>query len=563
MTSPRKIVVGGLVLALCGSSLGCAGSPLRNMLSWNPTRDYKSLDELDAEKGEADAAESRVAQTADEKPTFGQRFASWTSFGKDAPAGAETESASEVADARDTDRSKVAGTSVADANVESPESKDRPFPFSGRSRKVTSDPFLTADEQNSHELPGDSVAGKSGRASKTTSSGLNSEGTESSGAKDKAERGRFASLPAEGDVIESSIRRTSAQTEQLFADWNPDSVVPSSSDAALQETEDDETAEPLITPSTRGRVAAESTGTVDDLEALLAKENPFASAATNLTDEQAVFGHQPRYETRQTSRKAESGVAGKSETMANAFDSLLAAGTQTAAASNSAAGTISTAANDRVGRVGQTAVSASTQAFDALFGNAAAAAGEARDSINQAAESDPLLAAGVTVAQSLTADSGFAWKDASAGSVVSHKPTASSGREPTDATAPLPPLFDNSDRVTGVDRVTGQRVAGADTVGGGSESSRSPLTIPPVHAASTSRVVGSDAGFASADPFFDDELPTAAAPTVAKAHSTPTFSVFGALTSLSLRTVGLIFGCIIVAILLFAPGRKKSVSTGR
>lgn len=72
MTQSGKLINSGLALVLISSS-GCAGNGLRNMFSRNDTAGYKTLEELE---------EERLAAEQNSDDESGPRFASWLPFGK-------------------------------------------------------------------------------------------------------------------------------------------------------------------------------------------------------------------------------------------------------------------------------------------------------------------------------------------------------------------------------------------------------------------------------------------------------------------------------------------------
>jgi hypothetical protein len=89
MTQSAKLINGGLALVLISSS-GCAGNGLRNMFSRNETAGYKTLEELE---------EERLAAEKNSEDESGPRFASWLPFGK--KNAEETESIAAADDAVD------------------------------------------------------------------------------------------------------------------------------------------------------------------------------------------------------------------------------------------------------------------------------------------------------------------------------------------------------------------------------------------------------------------------------------------------------------------------------
>lgn len=157
MTQSGKLINGGLALILISSS-GCAGNGLRNMFSRNETAGYKTLEELE---------EERIAKenSADES---GPRFASWLPFGKKTADESEA-----IADA-------------GDAVEESEEAVKRGWwknPFR-RQETIEADPFLE------NELPTEVVvAGKNDAKAKAeeTASAVKAKTTkEIAAAKDQA-----------------------------------------------------------------------------------------------------------------------------------------------------------------------------------------------------------------------------------------------------------------------------------------------------------------------------------------------------------------------------------------
>ena len=86
MTQSGKLINGGLALILISSS-GCAGNGLRNMFSRNETAGYKTLEELE---------EERIAKENSDDES-GPRFASWLPFGK--KTAEETEAIADAGDA--------------------------------------------------------------------------------------------------------------------------------------------------------------------------------------------------------------------------------------------------------------------------------------------------------------------------------------------------------------------------------------------------------------------------------------------------------------------------------
>lgn len=563
MAAPRKVLVGGLALALCGSSLGCAGNPLRNMFGWSRTSDYKSLEELEAEeRGESKSA-ALAADSSEAKPTFGQRMASWSPFSKADPtdvdsaiAADDTTAAKSAADSRSEDQ--VAATD------ETPATKSPLFPFGGRNKSVEPDPFLTIE---------DSKSTRAMAAEKTESLVSGTDAVKKGAAAVAKNEDRFASLTDREDAMDSKIRRTSAETEQLFADLAGDPKSNGTAAGKPDESESEDVAEPLIKADSRDRRTAASQKPVDDLEALLGKENPFAAAPPKhpLSSQTAkAAAASPQSASPQSAGTKSPG------TSVSAFDRLISA----AAAARPVpevqpATTVVSAASDRAARIGQTAANASVDAFDALFSTASSAVAETEASVRKAAETDPLAAAGVAVAQSLTDDTAFAWKDSAAKTALPEIQSSAAGwwnattsgaadkvarsvlpngRAAGQMQAPLPPVLAHNDAA-----LQGRSSAdGSDTA---RSSYGSTLTIPPVHTASSARIVDNASGFSQDDPFFAEELQSTSA--VASLHSTPSVSVLGKMSGVSLRTIGLLLGCIIVAFLLFAPNRRKSVSTGR
>lgn len=97
MTQSGKLLNGGLALILI-SSTGCAGNGLRNMFSRNETAGYKTLEELE---------EERIAAEKNSEDESGPRFASWLPFGK--KAAEETEEITADDTVADSDEAKKDG----------------------------------------------------------------------------------------------------------------------------------------------------------------------------------------------------------------------------------------------------------------------------------------------------------------------------------------------------------------------------------------------------------------------------------------------------------------------
>jgi hypothetical protein len=129
MTQSAKLINGGLALILISTS-GCAGNGLRNMFSRNETAGYKTLEELE---------EERLAAEKNSDEESGPRFASWLPFGR--KNAEETES--------------IAAADDAVAESEGPKKSGwwrNPF---RRQEAIEADPFLE------NELPTEVVvAGK-------------------------------------------------------------------------------------------------------------------------------------------------------------------------------------------------------------------------------------------------------------------------------------------------------------------------------------------------------------------------------------------------------------------
>lgn len=128
MTQTVKLINGGLALILISCS-GCAGNGLRNMFSRNETAGYKTLEELE---------EERLAAEKNSGSESGPRFASWLPFGKKSAEEAETVAAADDAVAKDD------AVARNDAAAESEEGKKSGWwrnPFR-RQESIEADPFL-------------------------------------------------------------------------------------------------------------------------------------------------------------------------------------------------------------------------------------------------------------------------------------------------------------------------------------------------------------------------------------------------------------------------------------
>ena len=158
MTQSAKLINGGLALILISSS-GCAGNGLRNMFSRNETAGYKTLEELE---------EERLAAEKNSDDESGPRFASWLPFGK--KTAEETESIAAADDA-------------VDESGESRKSGWWSNPFR-RQETIEADPFLE------NELPAEVVvAGKkeaNAKAEEVASTSKTKATNDVAGVKDKA-----------------------------------------------------------------------------------------------------------------------------------------------------------------------------------------------------------------------------------------------------------------------------------------------------------------------------------------------------------------------------------------
>ena len=174
MTQSGKLINGGLALILISSS-GCAGNGLRNMFSRNETAGYKTLEELE---------EERIAKENSDEES-GPRFASWLPFGK--KTADETEA---IADAGET----------ADVAEDSKKSGWWKNPFR-RQETIESDPFLE------NELPTEVVV-----AGKNTAKAKAKEATETASAV-KAETAKDIAA-----VKDKAVKTVSATTESAVTE---------------------------------------------------------------------------------------------------------------------------------------------------------------------------------------------------------------------------------------------------------------------------------------------------------------------------------------------------------
>ncbi len=189
MTQSAKLINGGLALILISSS-GCAGNGLRNMFSRNETAGYKTLEELE---------EERLAAEKNSDDESGPRFASWLPFGK--KTAEETESI-------------AAADDVVDESGESRKSGWWSNPFR-RQETIEADPFLE------NELPAEVVvAGKKeaeAKAEEVASTAKTKATNDVAGVKDKAVKtvsAATAEVEEEDDLLVEKFEKHFQQTTE-------------------------------------------------------------------------------------------------------------------------------------------------------------------------------------------------------------------------------------------------------------------------------------------------------------------------------------------------------------
>ncbi len=247
MTQSAKLINGGLALILI-SSFGCAGNGLRNMFSRNETAGYKTLEELE---------EERLAAEKNSDDESGPRFASWLPFGK--KTAEETESI-------------AAADDVVDKSGESRKSGWWSNPFR-RQETIEADPFLE------NELPAEVVvAGKKeakAKAEEVASTAKTKATNDVAGVKDKAVKtvsAATAEVGEEDDLLVEKFEKHFQQTTESTtntADEGSDLIVAGIGGAAVASKKK------AVTSADSGNNAADKK--LAELEELLAAKKAAAA----------------------------------------------------------------------------------------------------------------------------------------------------------------------------------------------------------------------------------------------------------------------------------------------
>ncbi len=228
MTQSRKIVASGLALCLF-SSFGCAGTGLRNMFSRNETEGYKSLAELEAEEAQREAK----GKDADSQ---GPRFASWLPFGKKATDDSEAVASNDSTE--DSDETTKGGW------WQNPFRKNEP---------VDSDPFLTQDQ------PEEKIAGKEKSADRKTREAI--AAADSKGEKSSKEKVTDKEAPVKA-VSKTSKKSSAADDAAENEEKDEDSLLVEKFEKHFQQN------------------TAEAVDAVDDAEPLIVAGKTKANAKT-------------------------------------------------------------------------------------------------------------------------------------------------------------------------------------------------------------------------------------------------------------------------------------------
>ncbi len=604
MSASRKLVYSGLAMLVCASGAGCAGSRLRDMFASGSPSDYKTLQEIaeDERRQTEGSSSSAVAgtETTADKPALGTRLSSWSPMKKNTPA-AEESAGSAVADTK---------AAEASGDTKLPNPFDSLLARGNRRKELEADPFLerpgTETAKKSAKVQSEAerlaeldalAASKSEKVTQKTSTGKT---TADKALADKPLGGKPVAdqLADTKSAEKKTVRNTAAakapvskkaaenpfENEELLAALDP-------------EGQADSAAEPLIQSKKK---PSHSTGNpAADLEALVSRHNASrgesagvrkASAVTvedsvdkedSGEDYQEMFrALQADFETSAEESSRENAVAlsdkkaGRSGTQARDFDALLSGDSQATASAARRVRKI-TPVNGQV-------VQETSQEKSADFGKTAKSAGRlsktvlaANQLLVQADKSqtgnaelfdgkDPFAQVGLADVKAHADQEGFQWKQASDAEETLRQASLTSA-EATGFAASETPEKSGSESEdswgSGFAKNSHRTVSDDSSFAAFASSQDRSGAVAPTRTVSMSRNPGfEDDPFQSAS--FHTGLETTPGP-VAAVDGTPVVKLGGPLTRISMRTWGLIFGGIIVAILLFAPRRNKPVHAER
>ncbi|MFO0426768.1 MAG: hypothetical protein ACK526_09415 [Planctomyces sp.] len=612
----RHTVSAAVLFSLISSVPGCAGSRLRNFVTGNSTADYESLAVIEDDHRNAKSSDS-VASAKDNdsqesedpsepaaKPKLTERLASFSPFRKEDKASEETSTAKDESSSEDAE-------STADADEKS---SKRLFSL-GKSRKsAKEDPFLTtvSAETSEEETQSEDEETDASETEKT--------------AQKKSALGDIASKTASLEAeLEDSGKDLSKDTQDVFAqltgtDKSAEDATPKDTGSDFDEFLAD--GGPESDSSGPGSDSGESEGESADTDSI---EKEFAKAESEdssdfysaMMKESGAAGALDVAKRKATAFEEEiESEESAATSAAAAFEELTTESKNPAADSEGEldfAETAEALVNDSAKQLKkQTQVAGkktSGNSFDDLFSKASETASAVMDTADASAAaagdsaeggSDPFEAAARKMTKRVANDSGFNWKKASDTAKAVTDTAATADRMWGDAkkasnaiSVPSPianhsegkaaqnsgnsPFYEDRSSKRSPDGLASHRQQAAKSSGDLSDS-RAGLSIPPIHVASASSGSGSsvqggdgDSGQAdsslSGDSFFSAapaSMTTQADEGDAAAPVMPaSLTLAQRLRTLSVRTWLLILGSVVVAALLFAPGRRKGTTVSR
>lgn len=253
MSSARKLACGGLALVICTSSVGCAGSRLRNLVAWSPTSDYKTLEEIQAADQEPHDAEPAL-----EKSPLSTRLAALSPFS----------SAKENDKDRDNEKDKESDSAEKSLAANAPGQEgggrlDRFLALATGRKSIQADPFLELDKATDPDSTSPSKVAQSDpqtepnpEQGKPLAARMVSQTTRdaSDGATASSETDRFFAELTGEPAARDTQAASAAGPGQVSRNSRKTVAVPVKQTAGLGET-------------------ADSDAAVDDLESLLAESS--------------------------------------------------------------------------------------------------------------------------------------------------------------------------------------------------------------------------------------------------------------------------------------------------
>jgi len=612
-TISKSLVCGSLTLLFCGSMCGCAGSRLRNFVTGNPSADYQSLEELEQDKldsektDEAAAEKSLLAEDSSEKEpdstedavtedkpsrfSISRGIAAISPFGrkKDEQVSATDDAESLSSDSDVTDQ-ELNGTKEDDGAV------DRLLAAGKKRKAPKEDPFLaTVSAQSSSDADEEETESDPEQPSdKTSDADFVAKATDNL-------RTQAASLERE---IQDAGSSSAAETEALFAELTAEKESPASAAEEALETEEADAAAEL----------KKAGGSLRDLEKMLAKEkSPLQTAESDAdaeTDSEQASEFEGFYDAMMadTNDTAAKVAAKKTSEIRGAAEKSMQPATDAAGLFEELASAESDPVPVNKSKKMTDAIARGAGAFDSLFGESESDSESRSGRANIAAESgakDPFAAAAEMMEKKVSQETGFNWNVA-AKTARTVKETAAAGERwwgtsgnAADSSAPAEGSEQNSgdskfnqlvaaaspssDSSPFFTEHTTSRKSSADSNARTGSAGIKSVTMPPIRVVSSSKELpaaetsngglqgddffqsagaGASTAQVNAVPEVTDGTASAAATASGRASVTNATAAqsSGWLSVGSARTWVMVLGGIIVAILLFAPNRKKAIN---